>query len=165
MLPLWIAIAVAVSDQVVKHAVRDALSLGVPVPVIPGLLNLTYLRNTGAAWGLLRGQNSWLAVLSVTMLLTLVLFRKTLLNDSRSHQVALGCMIGGIAGNLLDRLRIGYVTDYLDVYIGSRHWPAFNIADAAICTGVGLYLLSSYLEDRRTRRGSAPGEPSGDSSA
>ena len=61
------------------------------------------------------------------------------------NRVALGLLCGGIVGNLLDRLRLDYVTDYLDVYVGSWHWPAFNIADSAICIGVGLYVLGTLL--------------------
>jgi signal peptidase II len=159
MVAIWIAIGVAVLDQWTKQGIRDAFALGDLHPVLPGFFNLTYLRNTGAAWGMLRGQNIGLTVLSLTMLLTLAFFWKSFLNNSRSHRIALGCMIGGILGNLLDRIRIGYVTDFLDFHIGARHWPSFNVADAAICTGVGLYFLSTYLAEQRQKKASGSNIP------
>jgi len=67
--------------------------------------------------------------------------------------LTLGLLTGGIIGNLIDRVWLGYVVDYLDFYQGAAHFPAFNVADAAICTGVGLYILTQWLADRRSRRG------------
>jgi signal peptidase II len=77
------------------------------------------------------------------MLVLMVVFRRSFLSDTWDHRLALGLMVGGILGNLLDRIRLRFVTDFLDFYVGSAHWPAFNIADAAICTGVGIYVLSA----------------------
>lgn len=159
MLALWIAMALAALDQVTKQVIRDTFALGELRTVVPGLFNLTYLRNTGAAWGMLRGHNVLLTALSATMLLTLSFFWKSFLNDSRSHRIALGCMIGGITGNLLDRIRLGYVTDFLDFHLVGRHWPSFNVADAAICAGVGLYFLSAYLDERQRRKAGETGAP------
>lgn len=152
MAALWIAIGITFADQWTKQIVRDSFSLGESRAVIPAFLDWTYLRNTGAAWGMLSGRNTWLVLFSLSMLLTLIFFRRSFLNDSRSHRVALGCMIGGILGNLLDRIRAGYVTDFIDAHIAGRHWPAFNLADSAICVGVSIYLLSSFLAERELRR-------------
>lgn len=152
MAALWIAIGIAFADQWTKQIVRGSFRLGESRQVIPGFLDWTYLRNTGAAWGMLSGHNTWLVLFSFSMLLTLVFFRRSFLNDSRSHRVALGCMVGGILGNLMDRIRSGYVTDFIDVHVAGRHWPAFNLADSAICIGVGIYLLSSFLAERDLRR-------------
>ena len=82
-------------------------------------------------------------MLAVAMLIALVLFRRKIMPPGTLHRVALGLLCGGIVGNLFDRLRLDYVTDYLDFYIGTWHWPAFNIADSAICIGVGIYILGS----------------------
>jgi signal peptidase II len=79
------------------------------------------------------------------MLAVLVVFRRKIMPPGRIHRVALGLLCGGIAGNLFDRLRLDYVTDFLDFYVRDWHWPAFNIADAAICIGVGIYLLGSLF--------------------
>lgn len=144
MLPLCMAILIVVSDQLVKEWVRDAFALHEMWSIIPGVFNLTYVRNTGAAWGMFSGQNLALSLLAVVMLALLVIFRRRILPPGRLSAVALGLLCGGIVGNLLDRLRLDYVVDYLDFYWGTAHFPAFNIADAAICCGVGLYLIGSW---------------------
>ncbi|HEY8240202.1 MAG TPA: signal peptidase II, partial [Kiritimatiellia bacterium] len=120
--------------------------------VIPGFFNLTFVTNTGAAWGIFGGQNHWLSAFSVVMLLVMVFFRRHFLNDTWDHKLALGLMIGGIIGNLLDRVRLGFVTDFLDFYIGQSHFPAFNIADSAICVGVGIYIISAFWASKHPLR-------------
>lgn len=144
MLALVIGIVVTVLDQITKYVIRDSFALGETRPVIDGFMNLTYLRNTGAAWGMLGGQNGPLIILSFVMLALLVIFRRSFIVDCTIHRVAMGLMLGGILGNLIDRLRLGWVTDFLDFYVNGYHWPSFNVADAAICTGVGLYVISSW---------------------
>jgi signal peptidase II len=156
MLVLTLAFAVAALDQWTKQMVRDHLAYGELRALIPGFFNLTYLRNTGAAWGLFGGQNIGLVLLSIVMLLAIIRFRRSFLTDSLSHRAAFGCMIGGIVGNLLDRVRLGYVVDFLDFHWGARHFPAFNVADSAICIGVGIYIATSFIADRAARRAAAP---------
>ncbi|MFH0953674.1 MAG: signal peptidase II [Verrucomicrobiota bacterium] len=143
MLVLILGLCVAVADQVTKHIVRLTFDVGESRPVLDGLFDLTFVRNTGAAWGLLGGQNASLTILSVIMLVVMVVFRRSFLSNTWEHRVALGLMIGGIVGNLMDRLRLGWVTDFLDFHWRAHHWPAFNVADAAICVGVGIYVLSA----------------------
>jgi len=143
MLVLTIGIIILLADQISKFWVRYSFDLGQLDPLIPGFFNLTYLRNTGAAWGMLHGYNTWLGLLSIVVLAGLIFFRRSFISNVLEHKIALGCLIGGIAGNLVDRIKLGYVTDFLDFHIGEWHWPAFNIADAAICTGVGIYILSA----------------------
>lgn len=145
MTPLLVALCVILLDQAAKEWVRNAFSLHESLPVAPGFFNLTYIRNTGAAWGMFSGQNLALAVLAFAMLVLLVVFRRKLLPPGRLPRIALGLLCGGIVGNLFDRLRLDYVVDYLDFYIRDWHWPAFNIADAAICVSVGIYILSSFF--------------------
>lgn len=152
MLPLITAILITVADQWTKHVVRVEFYYGESRPVIDGFFNLTYVRNTGAAWGMLGGYTHILTAVSVVMLVLMVLFRRSFINDTWPHRFALGCMVGGIVGNLMDRLRQGWVTDFFDFYVGTWHWPCFNIADAAICTGVGIYLLTGFLEQRQAAR-------------
>ncbi len=144
MAVLVFGFVVAVLDQVTKYAVRMSFAVGESRPVVPGLFDLTYVKNTGAAWGILGGQNSWLIILSIIMLLAMLIFRRSFLTDTWEHRISLGLILGGIVGNLLDRLRLGFVSDFLDFYWKGHHWPAFNIADAAICVGVGLYIVSSF---------------------
>jgi signal peptidase II len=145
MLVLCLSAAVTLADQVTKHMIRRRLGVGEHVPVIDGLFSLRHVQNTGAAWGMLEGLNHWLIVLSAVMLVVLVVFRRQFVAGASVCRVALGFMIGGIAGNLIDRLRLGYVVDFLDFFWRVHHFPAFNVADAAICTGVGLYILSYAL--------------------
>jgi len=141
---LCISFAIAFLDQATKHLVRKQL-LGGPVTVFEGFLDLRYVRNTGAAWGMMEGLNDWLVVLSLIMLAALIVFRRSLLLDTMCHRIATGLMTGGIVGNLMDRVRLGYVVDFLDFHWGVHHFPAFNVADSAICTGVGLYLLTQLF--------------------
>jgi len=162
MLALIVAILVTVSDQWTKLVVRADFALGESRPVLEGFFHLTYVRNTGAAWGIMGGQNTWLTILSAVMLVLMVIFRRSFMSNTWEHRLALGLMLGGILGNLMDRVRLGWVTDFFDFYVGSWHWPAFNIADAAICTGVGIYILSAFwinqhpLNDGRTPDQAAP---------
>ena len=139
------------ADQITKalaNAYSDALAGG--IPVVPGF-NLIFLRNDGVTFGLLGGAPWWalagLALL-VTAWLTVLLVRAT----SRLDAAAYGLVIGGALGNVADRLRFGAVTDFLDVYVGTWHWPAFNMADVAVVGGVGLLLLSEYWQARQARR-------------
>jgi len=142
---VWLlALLIAVADQVTKLWVRGVFALGESRPIIDGFFHLTYVRNTGAAWGMLGGQNIWLAVLSVVVLALMVIFRRAFLSNTWEHRIALGLLAGGILGNVCDRIKLGYVTDFLDFYWRSHHFPAFNIADSAICVGVGIYILSSF---------------------
>ena len=145
MTPLLVALCVVLLDQASKEWVRGAFSLHESVPVIPGFFHLTYIRNTGAAWGLFSGQNIALSALALVMLAVLVAFRRKILPPGRVHRVALGLLCGGIVGNLFDRLRLDYVVDFLDFFVRSSHFPAFNVADSAICIGVGIYVLGTLL--------------------
>jgi len=126
---------------------------------LSSFFNLTYVRNTGAVWGWFQHQNEWLVLVSLAVLFLIVFFYYYLTSGQLICSVAIGCIAGGIIGNLIDRIRLGWVTDFLDFYWNNSHWPSFNIADAAICTGVCLYLLASLLPAGRFfchARGAAP---------
>jgi signal peptidase II len=145
MLVLLLSFAIVAFDQVTKYLVRVHFYPGEGVSIVPGLFNLAFVRNTGAAWGMFGGFNGWLALLSVVILALIVVFRRSFLTDSLVHRIALGLMVGGIIGNLIDRLRLQYVVDFLDFHWkAAYHFPAFNVADAAICMGVLLYMLSAF---------------------
>ena len=123
--------------------VMNAATLSVGVPVVSGF-NLTYLRNDGVTFGFLGGAPWWSLVL---LALATCVWLATLLAQSKGKVDALayGAIIGGALGNVMDRLRYRAVTDFLDVYIGSAHWPAFNIADIFVVGGVGLLLIAPLL--------------------
>ena len=153
MLVFIVGLLVIFSDQLTKLWVRSSFVYGgEPVAVIPGFFNLVYVRNEGAAWGMLGGQQLLLILLSIAVLILLAVFRRKFLNPTFDHKLAFGLMIGGICGNLIDRVKLGWVTDFLDFYIGGWHWPSFNIADSAICIAAGIYLISSFWHSRHPLR-------------
>jgi signal peptidase II len=137
-----VVLLVAVLDQLSKWAIQDALGVGERMPIIDGFFDLTLTYNRGAAFGFLGNIEDdtlrhLLLGLSTAGALGVVLY--FLLHDYVDDvfaQIALALIIGGAAGNIIDRVTIGAVIDFLDVYIGQYHWPAFNIADSAICIGV-----------------------------
>jgi signal peptidase II len=146
---LILGLVVVLLDQFTKLWVRAAYIYGGdPQVVIPGFFNLVYVRNEGAAWGLFGGQQALLVILSVVVLILLAVYHRKVLNPTFDHRLAFGLMIGGICGNLIDRIRVGWVTDFLDFYIGPYHWPSFNVADSSICIAVGIYMLSSLWHTR-----------------
>ncbi|MDW7772050.1 MAG: signal peptidase II [Desulfobulbaceae bacterium] len=155
--PLHFAVCIALvvlSDQASKWWIVTHFSLYESLPVVPGFLNLTYLTNTGAAFGLLAGQPAlWrqvffvgiaLAALGVIFFIYLRLRR-----DSFFYELSLALIAGGALGNLIDRIRFGAVIDFLDVYVGTYHWPAFNIADSAITVGVTIFLVYSFFFEKK----------------
>lgn len=147
---LLLSFGVALADQATKALAWQKLDPLDPIVVIPGFLNLRYVTNTGAAWGMFQGWNVALTLVSVVMLIALVRFRDYFVGGSRAGRVAMGLLIGGIVGNLIDRIKYGYVVDFLDFHLAGRHFPAFNVADAAICVGVGTYVISQLLSASRT---------------
>jgi signal peptidase II len=139
-------------DQVTKALILHFLPLYSTMEVIPGLFNLVHARNTGAAFSILAGANSvWrqglFVVLTVAVVTILLFAYGKLRSDDRWSRTAYACIIGGALGNLIDRLRLGEVVDFLDCYAGSYHWPAFNIADSAITAGA-LVLVVSVLRGK-----------------
>ena len=145
MLILALSFLVVILDQVTKHLIWQGLPLGRQIVIIPGLFSLSYVQNTGAAWGILSGLSHWLVLMSIVILALLLLLRRHFMADTRLHRVATGLMIAGIVGNLIDRVRLGYVVDFMDFYWKQSHFPAFNVADSAICIGVGIYIVSQYF--------------------
>jgi len=142
-LVIWTGVLVL--DQVSKAAVSATLKMYEIRPIIHGLLNLTRVHNTGAAFGLLAGQPSILRTLfflGVSLLamgvVLWMLFR--LPPDQKVELVALSLIFGGALGNVIDRAKLGEVIDFIDVYYRTYHWPAFNVADSAITIGVILLL-------------------------
>jgi len=152
MLTLALSSVIVVLDQITKYAVRLSFSLGESKTVLSSFFNLTYVRNTGAVWGWFQHQNEWLVLVSLVVLFMIMFFYYYLAGGQVICSTAIGCIIGGIIGNLIDRIRLGWVTDFLDFYWNDSHWPSFNIADSAICAGVCFYLLASLLPVCRSFR-------------
>lgn len=151
---------VLVIDQLTKIYVDRSMQLYQSIPVIDGLFSITYLRNKGAAFSFLANA-SWrlpffIFVSFVAVVAILVAFGK-LRDDQRLAAVSLTLILSGAIGNLIDRIRLGEVIDFLDVYWRSHHWPAFNVADSAICVGVALLALDMFREERRLKQATKGG--------
>ena len=151
-----IAVTIAALDQFTKWLVVRSIRPEESRVVISGFFSLVNWRNTGAAWGILRDYNLVLTAVSLLTVLALYLFRHSFQLHRPGPRIALGLIAGGIIGNLIDRVRVGHVIDFLFFYIGQYHWPAFNVADSAICVGVGLYIILSWRGDRASQRAQAP---------
>jgi signal peptidase II len=159
MLVLMLGLVVLILDQLTKQAIRNHLVYGESRPIIDGFFNLVYVRNDGAAWNILSGHGIVLILISVSVLVLLFVYRRSFLQEQFSHRILLGFLIGGIAGNLVDRIRFGWVTDFLDFQFGSYHYPSFNVADSAICIAIGLYVLTNIFSPKENKeQGAASGE-------
>ena len=159
MLVLLLGLVVLVLDQLTKQAVRTNLVFLESHPIIHGFFNLVYVRNDGAAWNILSGHGIVLILISVAVLVLLFVYRRSFLKEQLSHKILLGLLIGGIAGNLVDRIRFGWVTDFLDFQFGSYHYPSFNVADSAICIAIGLYIITNiFFSKENNGQGGGSGE-------
>ncbi|MGM0417548.1 MAG: signal peptidase II [Thermodesulfobacteriota bacterium] len=130
-------------DQLTKYIVVANIPLYTSVKIIPGLFDLTYLHNPGGAFGLLADQSENIRIFVFIVMASaaagLVLwFYKTTPENFKWLRTAYAIIFAGAAGNLIDRIRLGYVVDFLDFYIKDMHWPAFNIADSLITIGMGI---------------------------
>jgi signal peptidase II len=145
-LELWIALAIVGLDQATKAMLRARLGLYDDVSIIPGLLGLTHVRNTGAAFGLLNSINfpfkaGLIAFVATAALVGIAGYAARLAPAQRLARIGLAFIIGGAVGNLIDRVVLGYVVDFIDVYWGAWHFWAFNVADSAITIGVCVMVL------------------------
>lgn len=146
---------ILVIDQLTKLYIDRTMQLYQSIPVIDGIFNITYLRNRGAAFSFL-ADASWrlpffILATVIAVIAILVAFHK-LRDEQRFAAFSLTLILAGAVGNLIDRVRMGEVIDFLDVYWGRHHWPAFNVADSAICVGVALLALDMFKEERRAKR-------------
>lgn len=145
----WAGILTLV-DQATKLAVVEYLPLWGWERIIPGFFNLVHVRNRGTAWGFLdRSDISWQIPLFIGITIAALFFIGYMLRNTDKRDTwmitGLGMIGGGALGNLIDRIRLGEVIDFLDFHIGSYHWPAFNVADSALTVGAGAVLISLYL--------------------
>ncbi len=140
-------------DQVTKIWIQNTIPLWETKTVIPGLFNLVHVLNKGAAFGFLADLEGnmqtyfFIGVTGLAVVLIMHLLRTVHRRDTYLF-TALGLILGGALGNLIDRIRIGMVIDFLDFHIAGHHWPAFNVADMAISTGAILLLVSFYKKKR-----------------
>jgi signal peptidase II len=143
---LWIALAVVVLDQIVKAIVRREIALNESITVIPGFFDLTRVHNTGTAFGFMNAtdfpfKTVILACVAIGALAALAMYAATLPANQWLARIGLALILGGAAGNLIDRITEGYVVDFVDLYWSGWHFWAFNVADASITVGVALMIL------------------------
>jgi signal peptidase II len=143
-----VAVVIFAIDQVTKAIVAASMTVGQEIPLIPGF-GLLYVRNSGAAFGLLSGAPSMLRAplflgVTVVALWLLVSYLRSTPVDRPWVVVALGGIVGGALGNLVCRLRFGEVIDFFHLYVGEWSWPMFNVADMGITVGVAVVLLESF---------------------
>lgn len=155
---LFTAIAVSglLVDQFTKITVDRSMQLFDSIPVIEHFFHLTYVRNKGAAFSFLSNA-SWrlpffIAISVIAAFVILIAFHK-LRDDQKLAHISLAMIFSGAVGNLIDRVRLGEVIDFLDVHWYRHHWPAFNVADSLICVGVFLLAIDMILEEKRVKRG------------
>lgn len=155
-----VAAAVVLLDQITKLMAQGMLAPYLPVPVLPGL-NLTLVHNTGAAFSFLSNSGGWqrwaLAGFAAVVSVALVVILARLPRREWLTRTALALILGGALGNLMDRVRLGVVVDFVDVYAGRWHWPAFNLADSAITAGAALLILGVLRDSRRQRTAGGAG--------
>jgi signal peptidase II len=143
---IWLAAAVVVIDQATKFLVKARLPLHDSVTVIPGFFDITHVRNTGAAFGMLNNvefayKPAVMVIVALVALGAVASYALTLPASQRIARLGLALILGGAVGNLIDRATMGYVVDFVDVYWRGVHFWAFNVADSAITVGVALMLL------------------------
>lgn len=140
-----IAVIGCVLDQLTKMLAVVHLEENTPVPIIRGLLDLRRVANTGAAWSVLSEHTSLLAVFSAVISIVILVMAWRFGPGETGLRIGLGLIMGGAVGNLIDRVRLGYVIDFIDAHWFDRaHWPIFNVADSAICVGIALWLVASF---------------------
>ena len=149
-----LAVLIFAVDQITKLIVLKYLGYAEERVVVPGFFKLVHWQNTGAAWSMFRGNNNVLAFIAIGALLVLFFTRHHFEIHTLGGQLSLGLIFGGIIGNLTDRLLRDHVIDFLYFYVITRNgdeagFPAFNVADSAICTGVGLLFVLSWLSESK----------------
>ena len=151
---LAIGLVTLIIDQFTKVLIQRSLLLGEERIIVDGFFRLVHWGNTGAAWSLFKDNNSVLTGIALIAVVALFYNRRHFEVHRPLGQVAMGLMMGGIIGNLIDRFRVNHVVDFLYFYTHQRDggeigFPAFNVADSAICSGVGLLLLLSWQRDAK----------------
>lgn len=141
----WV-LAIVLLDQATKAMVDHWMPLHHSIPIVEGVFNLTYIRNTGAAFGIFSGaqevfRRPFLIAVSIAAMVFILVMLKRLRDDATALIMALSFILAGAVGNLIDRVFYGEVIDFLDVYWRQYHWPAFNVADSFITIGVAITLF------------------------
>lgn len=131
------ALVVILLDQSAKFLIKQNLQLSQSIPIIKNILHLTHITNTGSAFGLFKGVNAFFILFSIIVIIVIFYYLKKIKKDEVKLQFAVGLLLGGTAGNLIDRLLYGRVIDFIDF----RVWPVFNVADSAVTISVVFLII------------------------
>ena len=149
----FIILVVFLLDQVSKYYIQVTPALHSSIEIIPKFLYITYCKNTGIAWSMLSDKRLFLIVVGLIEIGVLIyFFIEKMKTKDKWYCFSLALMIGGAVGNLYDRCVLGYVRDFIDTYPFGYNFPVFNIADAALCIGVGIILILMLLEERNEKK-------------
>jgi signal peptidase II len=152
-----IAVLILIADQFSKHIIQQAMRPGdfwSPLPFLGRLFRISYVTNTGAAFGLFPNQGGLLVVVALVVVVVIVAYYRHLPAERWLLHLSLGLQLGGAIGNLLDRVRLGYVVDFIDV----GFWPVFNLADSAIVVGVAILAYYFWHDEYEGRQPVEEGE-------
>ena len=149
---IWLSIVIIALDQLTKFLIEPWLTGQPAFVVIPGFANLVLVYNTGAAFSLLSSASGWqrwlFTGLAVVISALIVYWLRKTPRAEWTTALALAMILGGAVGNLIDRLRFGHVIDFVDLYYGGWHWPAFNVADASISVGAAVFILAGLFQKK-----------------
>ena len=150
---ITMALTIISLDQITKFLIHHSMRLHESIAIVEGFFAITYIRNPGAAFGFLADLGDqfrfyFFVTISIVALIFLGIFFYKTPREDLLTQVGISLVVGGALGNLIDRLRLGEVIDFLDFFIGSSHWPAFNVADSAISIGLALLILQLFLRSK-----------------
>jgi len=141
---LYLLISIIVfMDQIIKYYIINNFNYGQSLAIIKGVFHLTYVKNTGAAFGILKNANNFFIIVSIIIILFLLFYRYYYFKSNIYINISIGLIIGGAVGNLIDRILLNHVVDYLDF----RIWPVFNLADSAIVVGAGFLIIYIIVTD------------------
>jgi signal peptidase II len=146
-----IALIVIAIDQLTKWLVVKNMEYGESIEIVTNFFYLTSHRNQGAAWGILQGKMWFFYIVTIIVIIGLVYYIQKMAKESKLFGIALGLMLGGAIGNFIDRVLRQEVVDFFHFYIINYSFPIFNIADSALCIGVGLLILYMFLEEKRAK--------------
>ena len=147
-------------DRWTKWLIHSRLLLNQTIPIIDGFFNITYVRNTGVAFGILDAaslplKSAALAILTIAAIAGVIVYSWRTPVNQKMLQVGLSLILAGALGNLYDRIHHGFVIDFIEVYFRSYRWPSFNVADSAITVGVGLLVIQTFRKDTHDTTGRA----------
>lgn len=152
---IWLAVVVVIFDQLTKYIASNSLEILRPIAVMPGF-NWTLMHNPGAAFSFLANEGGWqrwfFAIIAIVVSVVIIVWINKLKQHEKWQAIALALILGGAIGNVIDRIWLGYVVDFIEVYYQQWYWPAFNVADSAIVIGVVMIIIDSIREYRVEKR-------------